>query len=148
METTSVYPPVNWQYINILFLRTPLLSVSVATCINLFILYSSPSYHPLQFPFIFNHIHSHSVPCFSYLHRSLLIFLHRFSCNSCPKTGHPNDFPLCFTLLLLSTSILHIVTCYGWVVWLITRRGFGLATGFIRYGDLQLLHRLHLQWTR
>jgi hypothetical protein len=33
---------------------------------------------------------------------------------------------------------LHIVTCYGWVVRLITRRGFGLVTGFIRLRDLQL----------
>jgi hypothetical protein len=33
------------------------------------------------------------------------------------------------------------------VVWLMTlRRGFGLDTGFIHYGDLQL-HRLQLQWT-
>jgi hypothetical protein len=30
---------------------------------------------------------------------------------------------------------LYIVTYHGWVVWLITRRGFGLDTGFIRYGD-------------
>jgi hypothetical protein len=29
----------------------------------------------------------------------------------------------------------NIVTCYGWVVRLITRRGFGLVTGFIRCKD-------------
>jgi hypothetical protein len=28
------------------------------------------------------------------------------------------------------------VTCYGWVVRLIIRRGFGFVTGFIHYGDL------------
>jgi hypothetical protein len=32
------------------------------------------------------------------------------------------------------------------LVWLITLRGFGLDTGLIRYGDLQL-HTLQLQWT-
>jgi hypothetical protein len=39
------------------------------------------------------------------------------------------------------------VTYTQWVVWLITWRGFWLDTGFIPYGDLQLLHRLQLQWT-
>jgi hypothetical protein len=36
-----------------------------------------------------------------------------------------------------------IVTYTRWVVWLITRRGFGLDTGFILYGDLNL-HTLQL----
>jgi hypothetical protein len=30
---------------------------------------------------------------------------------------------------------IQIVTYYGWVVWLITWRGFGLDAGFILYGD-------------
>jgi hypothetical protein len=32
----------------------------------------------------------------------------------------------------------NIVTCCGWLVRLITRLGFRLDNGFIRYGDLQL----------
>jgi hypothetical protein len=34
-------------------------------------------------------------------------------------------------------STINIVTYHGWVAWLITRRGFGLDTGFIHNGDLQ-----------
>jgi hypothetical protein len=33
---------------------------------------------------------------------------------------------------------IYIVTYYGWLVWQITWRGFGLGTWFIHYGDLQL----------
>jgi hypothetical protein len=39
----------------------------------------------------------------------------------------------------------HIVTYHEAVVWLITRRGFGLVTGFIRFGDYYCI-RLQLQW--
>jgi hypothetical protein len=42
-------------------------------------------------------------------------------------------------LLIMIASYVYIVTYTGYVcavVWLITIRGFGLVTGFIRYGDL------------
>jgi hypothetical protein len=57
----------------------------------------------------------------------------------------------CFLNLLLPKRrpySKHIVTYTGYVcavVWLLTIRGFGLDTGFIHYGDLQL-HTLLLQW--
>jgi hypothetical protein len=59
-------------------------------------------------------------------------------------------FCLCFPSYLFPlgfpTSILYTVTYTGYmcvVVWQINLRGFGLDTGFIHYGDLQL-HRLQL----
>jgi hypothetical protein len=40
-----------------------------------------------------------------------------------------------FTKMCLNETYCHVY--HGWVVvWLITRRGFGLDTGFIHYGDL------------
>jgi hypothetical protein len=46
--------------------------------------------------------------------------------------------------IVISSKYCHVY--HGWVVWLITLRGFGLVTGFVHYGDYNCTW-LQLQWT-